>query len=248
MQPFTLEEKKILITGASSGIGRGVAVACARQGAECILVARDETRLRAVQEECGGATHKIEFVDVTDSGALKSLVDRIEPIDGLVQCAGIGDNQTPLKFLTEEFVDKVISVNLKAPILFLAQLCKAKKLNKGASVVLMSSMSSFFATPAHSLYGATKGGLTAFAKGAALDLAARRIRVNTIAPAMVNTPLIDFSSLTEEQVAENVARYPLKRYGEPEDVASAAIYLLSDASSWVTGQQLVIDGGVSVGM
>lgn len=248
MQQFTLEGRRVLITGASSGIGRGIAIACAKEGAQCVLVARNEARLREVQCECGGDQHKIEVVDLSSADGLRSLVDRIEPIDGLVQCAGIGDNQTPLKFLTEKFVDEVISINLKAPILLLAMLTKSKKINKGASVVLMSSMSSFFATPAHSLYGATKGGLTAFAKGAALDLASKKIRVNTIAPAMINTPMINFSSLTEEQIAANIARYPLRRYGEPHDVANAAVFLLSQASSWITGQQIVIDGGITIGL
>lgn len=247
MPMFTLEGKTVLITGASSGIGRGVAIACAEAGASCILVARNEERLSETRTLCKGAGHAIESVELTDLGAVKGLVDRLPTLDGVVQCAGIGDNQTPLKFISPDFFDKIVGINLKAPILLLATLEKKKKLNKGASVVMISSMSSFFATPAHSLYGATKGGITAFVKGAALDLAPKKIRVNSIAPAMVNTPLIDFSSLTEEQVEANKAKYPLKRYGEPEDIAGAAVYLLSDASSWMTGQQIVLDGGLSIG-
>lgn len=246
MPSFTLEGKTILITGASSGIGRGIAIACADAGANCILVARNEERLKAVASNCcGGAA--IEIVDVGNTAELAALVERVPQLDGLVQCAGVSDKHTPLKFLKEEFVDHLLAVNLKAPILFLAMLEKKKKLNKGASVVLMSSISSFHSTPAHSLYGATKGALTAFAKGAALDLAGKKIRVNTIAPGMVNTPLIDFANISEEQRKANEAFYPMKRYGEPEDIAGAAIYLLSDASAWVTGQQFVVDGGVTVG-
>lgn len=246
MQPFTLEGKRILITGASSGIGRGIAIACARQGAKCILVARNEERLREVQSECGESSC-VEIVELSDVEALKVLVEHIEPIDGLVQCAGIGDNQTLLKFITPEFYDQLMAINLRAPILLLAMLDKKKKLQKGASVVMLSSIASFHASVAHSLYGASKGAITAFVKGAALDLAPRKIRINSIAPGMVNTPLINFESLTDEQKSANIARYPLKRYGEPEDVASAALYLLSDASAWVTGQQFVLDGGLTVG-
>lgn len=246
MPKFTLENKTILITGASSGIGRGIAIATAKAGARCILVARNKERLEWVAQECGGGAI-IEPVDVTNTSELKALVERAPQLDGLVQCAGIGDKHIPLKFLSEEFVDEVLNVNLKAPMLFLAMLEKKKKLNKGASVVLMSSISSFHAAPAHSLYMASKGALTAFAKGAALDLSGKKIRVNTIAPGMVNTPLIDYSNISEEQRKLDEAKYPLKRYGEPEDIASAAVYLLSDASSWVTGQQFVVDGGITVG-
>ena len=247
MPQFTLDGKTILITGASSGIGRGIAVACAASGAKCILVARNKERLLETKGECGGDAHAVEIVDVADCDALKGLVQRVPQLDGLVQCAGISDNHTPLKFLTPEFIDRLLSVNLKAPILLLAMLEKRKKLNKGASVVMMSSIAGFHASPAHSLYGASKGGLTAFVKGAALDLAGKKIRVNAIAPAMVNTPLINYNGITEEQRLADEYRYPLKRYGEPSDIAGAAVYLLSDASQWVTGQQFVIDGGFTIG-
>ena len=247
MPQFPLEGKTVLVTGASSGIGQGVSIACAGAGARCILVARDVARLCETKSQCRGEGHCIEAVDVTDFEAVKSLVDRIPVIDGLVQCAGVSDKHTPLKFLSPQFVDQLLAVNLKAPILFLALLEKRKKLNKGASVVMMSSIASFHSTPAHSLYAATKGGISAFVKGAALDLAGKKIRVNAIAPGMVNTPLIDFANISEEQRKANESRYPLKRYGEPKDVAGAAIYLLSDAASWVTGQQFVIDGGITIG-
>lgn len=247
MQSEELKGKTILITGASSGIGRGVAVACAAAGARCILIARNKERLEETKELCAGQGHVAEVFDVTAFDQLKSFVGSLPPLDGVVQCAGIGDNHTPLKFLTAEFVDRLLAVNLKAPILLMANLEKNKKLNKGASVVMISSIAGFHATPAHSLYGATKGGLTSFVKGAALDLAGKHIRVNAIAPAMVNTPLIDFGSLTDEQRRANEARYPLKRYGEPSDVAGAVVYLLSDRAAWVTGQQFVLDGGFTVG-
>lgn len=246
MPNFDLSDKTILVTGASSGIGRGIAIACAKAGAKCILVARNEARLNQVAVECGPSA-AVEKVDVANASELAALVDRVPTLDGIVQCAGLSDKHTPLKFLKEEFVDQLLAVNIKAPILFLAMLEKKKKLNKGASVVLMSSISSFHSTPAHSLYSATKGALTAFAKGAALDLAGKKIRVNTIAPGMVNTPLINFANISEEQRKANEAFYPLKRYGEPEDIAGAAIYLLSDASAWVTGQQIVVDGGITMG-
>lgn len=247
MLQFRLDNKTILITGASSGIGKGIALACAEAGAKCILVARNKERLDEVRSLCVGEGHEVEVLDVSDIKAMKELVDRLPQLDGVVQCAGIGDHHTPLKFLTEEFVDEILGVNLKAPIILLAMLDKKKKINKGGSVVMMSSIASFHATVAHSLYGAAKGGIKSFVQGAALDLAGKKVRVNAIAPGMVNTPMIQFSALTEGQLKANADKYPLKRYGEPSDVAGCAVYLLSDASNWVTGQQFVIDGGITIG-
>lgn len=246
MNNLELADKTILITGASSGIGRGVALACSGAGAKCILVGRNKERLESVRAECAGEGHVAEIVEMTDKGAVKSLVERIPALDGLVQCAGVGDKQLPLKFLSVEFIDEVMAINLHAPMAFLALLEKKKKLNKGASVVMMSSISSFHATPAHSLYCASKAGLTAFTKAAALDLASKKIRVNAIAPGRINTPMIEYSNISEEQRLADIAKYPLKRYGEVSDVVSAVLYLLSDDASWVTGQQIVVDGGISL--
>lgn len=247
MQSLALDAKTVLITGASSGIGKGIALACAQAGARCILLARNRERLTETLSECAGSGHETVVADLSSDADLQSLLLALPQLDGVVHCAGRGDNNTPLKFLTPDFVDEILAVNLRAPILLLAFLAKKRKLNKGASVVMISSIAGFHATVAHSLYGATKGGLTSFVKGAAMDLAGSRVRVNSIAPGMVNTPLIDFSRLTEDQKLANVARYPLKRYGEPSDIAGAALYLLSDASSWVTGQQFVVDGGFTIG-
>ena len=246
MSHFDLSGKTILVTGASSGIGRGIALACAAAGANCILVGRNKERLEAAKAECAGDGHVVEIVEMTDGEAMKSLVERIPVQDGLVQCAGVGDKQLPLKFLSADFIDEVLAVNLRAPMAFLAMLEKKKKLNRGASVVMMSSISSFHATPAHSLYCASKAGLTAFTKAAALDLAGKKIRVNAIAPGRVNTPMIEYSNISEEQRLADIAKYPLKRYGEVLDVVNLALYLLSDASSWVTGQEFVVDGGISL--
>ena len=246
MQQFTLEGKTILVTGASSGIGRGIAIACSELGAKCILVARNQERLAEVQANCRGDGHILKVTDVTNVDQVKSLVEDMPSLDGVVQCAGVGDRQLPLKFLSMDFIDEVLSVNLKAPMFLLASLDKKKKLCKGASVVMMSSISSFHATPAHSLYIASKAGLSAFVKAAALDLAGKRVRVNAVAPGRVNTPMIEYSNISEEQRLLDIEKYPLKRYGEVDDIVGAVVYLLSDASVWMTGQQMVIDGGISL--
>ena len=240
MQMFSLLNKTVLVTGASSGIGRGCARALAFQGARCILAARNKNRLLETMNGCAGSGHELLEWDMTDDMKRDSMVEALPELDGLVYCAGVPDNQTPLKFLKPEFLDYIVGVNLRAPILLLAALVKRKKLKKGASMLFITSFSPIHGSPAHS------AGLYGFVRGAALDCAPRKIRVNAIAPASVNTPLIDFSALTEEQRKANESSYPLGRYGEPSDIASAAVYFMSDESSWITGTQFIMDGGKSL--
>jgi len=246
MQMFSLLNKTILVTGASSGIGRGCAQALASQGARCILAARNKDRLLETMNGCVGSGHELLEWDMTDDVKRDSTVDALPELDGLVYCAGVPDNQTPLKFLKPDFVDYVIGVNLRAPILLMASLAKRKKIRKGGAALFITSFSPIHGSPAHSAYMAAKAGLYGFVRGAALDCAPRKIRVNAIAPASVNTPLIDFSALTEEQRLANENSYPLGRYGEPTDIASAAVYFMADESSWVTGTQFIMDGGKSL--
>jgi NAD(P)-dependent dehydrogenase (short-subunit alcohol dehydrogenase family) len=246
MPMFNLLNKTILVTGASSGIGRGCAKSLALQGARCVLAARNRDRLQQTLEECCGSGHELREWDMNNDSIRDSQVDALPELDGLVYCAGVADNQTPIKFLKPDFVDHIIGVNLRAPMLLMASLVKRKKLCKGASTLFITSFSTIHGSPAHSAYMAAKAGLYGFVRGAALDCASRKIRVNAIAPASVNTPLINFSALTEEQRQANEATYPLGRYGEPSDIASAAVYFMSDESSWVTGTQFIMDGGKSL--
>lgn len=245
--PFSLEGKRILITGASSGIGRAIAVTASRLGAEIIAVARGEERLQALMAELGPAgEHSYIAADVTDQDALEGIVADVPGLDGLAICAGKGLT-LPVQFSDRKNFDEIFNVNFFSAAELTRLLYKKKKLNKGASVVLMASMGGTHVfSGGNSIYGASKAALNSFMKFSAKEFAPRKVRVNSICPGMVDTPLIHRGTVSEEQLRENAKLYPLKRYGQPEDVANAAIYLLSDAAAWVTGTEMIVDGGLNL--
>lgn len=244
--PFGLEGKKVLITGASSGIGKAAAIECANMGAKLIICGRNQERLDSVLSQLDGDGHEYFNGDLTEVSIIESLVDRIDKIDGLVLSAGRGMT-IPFQFATREKFDEIFNINFFAPVEILRLLVKKKKFNPSASVVFVCSIggTEFFSVGG-SIYGAAKAALQSMTRFCAIELAPKKIRVNSINPGMVNTPLIRRGTLTEEQFKDDMAGYPLKRYGEPEDIAHGIVYLLSEASSWVTGQSLIIDGGRSI--
>lgn len=247
--PFSLTDKTILVTGASSGIGQCTAVEAAKMGAHVLLSARDEQRLHATQEIISNQADTDSTIlpaDLTDTDQLEHLVDQCPKLDGLMLCAGRGLT-TPIQYSTREKFDEIFEVNFFAQVELLRLLYKKKKLIKHASVVIVASLGGTqIFSGGNGIYGASKAALNAIMKFAAKEYALRRVRVNSICPGMVDTPLIHRGTVSEEQLAADQQRYPLGRYGRPEDIAHAAIYLLSEASSWLTGQSLVIDGGVSI--
>ena len=238
----------MLVTGASSGIGREIAIACSRMGATVVVTARNEERLQATLDsmESSGQEHRLLVADLTSSDEMTALVASLPSLDGAVLCAG-NSTTLPLQFGSRDKFDEMFDVNFFAPVELLRMMYKKKILQKGASVVLMASIGGTHSfMPGNGVYGASKAALNSFMKYAAREFASRRVRVNSICPGMVDTPLIHRGTITEEQLAEDAKRYPLGRYGQPEDIANGAIYLLSDASSWLTGHDLVIDGGFSI--
>ena len=244
--PFSLQNKTILVTGASSGIGRATAIECSKMGAKVIITARNEGKLKETLSLLEGDGHQMIIADLSKADEIDNLVAQLPEINGLVNNAG-KTITLPCKFITEEKLDDIVSVNMTAPILLFSKLLKKKKLVNGSSVVFTSSINgTFIANIGSGMYGATKGALSAFVKIAALENASKNIRVNAVCPGMINTNLLDSGVINEEQLAEDMKRYPLGRYGKPEEVAWAMIYLLSDASSFVTGSNLVIDGGYTI--
>ena len=243
--PFSLEGKKILVTGASSGIGKQTAISCSKMGASVIITARNKERLQETFDALEGNDNEQILADLTNQEELEALVGQIKELDGVVLCAGKG-RSLPVLFATREKFDEIYNVNFFSPVELLRQLAKKKKLAKDSSVVMIVSIGGIgFWAPGQAIYGSAKAALKSMVNFFALELAPRKIRVNGICPGMVETPLIHKEVITQEQLDKDRDEYPLKRYGQPEDVANGAIYLLSDASSWVTGTSLVIDGGVT---
>lgn len=246
--PFSLAGKTILVTGASSGIGQATAIACSNMGARVVATARNEERLLATlnQLNAGVDGHMQMCADLTNVDKLEQMVKSLPPLDGAVLCAG-NSVTLPLQFGSRDKFDEMFDVNFFAPVELLRLMYKKKVLQKNASVVLIASIGGTHSfMPGNGVYGASKAALNSVMRYAAREFASRKVRVNSICPGMVDTPLIHRGTITEEQLAEDAKRYPLGRYGRPDDIANGAIYLLSDASSWLTGHDLVIDGGFSI--
>lgn len=244
--PYSLEGKLILITGASSGIGKETAIQCSKMGARLILSARNKERLDETLDSMDGIGHNVILADLTNQDDLEKLVSEVDVLNGLVLCAGKGMTM-PFPYSSREKFDEVFNVNYFAPVELLRLLVKKKKFSKDSSVVFVSSVGGVESfNLGNGIYGASKAALTSTMKFCAKELAARKIRVNSVNPAMINTKLIQSGVISEEQYKLDMEKYPLKRYGEPEDVAFGIIFLLSDASSWMTGHSLVIDGGLTI--
>lgn len=247
--PFSLEGKTILITGASSGIGRGIAVECSKIGAKLVISGRNEKRLQDTLSQLQGEGHLALQADLSTQEGVDALVEQCPSINGFVPCAGIPKMQS-VKHINRKDLEEIVWINQEVPIILTSELLKKKKLQKKSSIVFIASLSGIFvANMGESLYSTTKAAISGFAKGAALELAAQGTRVNTICPGLVPTSILEMSNemFSEEQLMESTkGKYPLRRLGRPEDMAYAAIYLLSDASDWVTGINMKVDGGYSL--
>lgn len=247
--PYSLAGKTVLVTGASSGIGRSTAVECSKLGANLIITGRDENRLRLTFEELDtsyGQEHCQIIADLSTQEGQNTLADSLSGLHGVVLCAG-KVLTLPAQFASRDRLNDIFDINFYAPVELVRLLYKKKKLEKQASIVAVSALSGIERfSSRNSVYGASKAALSSFMKFCALEFAQRSVRVNCVCPGMVDTPLIHSGAITEEQLKADEANYPLKRYGKPEDIAYMIIYLLSDAASWVTGQNFIIDGGSSI--
>ena len=242
--PFSLEGKTVLITGASSGIGAETAIECSRLGANVIITGRNEQRLQetfSCLDFSFSQKHQQIIADLTDETSLVSLVDQLDSLDGLVNNAGV-NRVKPLSFIKQEDFDFVFQNNTFVGIHLIRLLLKKKKLNRNCSIVFTSSISAFYNAPGRALYASSKAALTSLMRSAAVELADKNIRVNAVHPGMVETKLIH-ESLSDEEREKDMQEYPLKRYGQPEDIANLAVYMLSDASTWMTGSNVKISGG-----
>lgn len=241
--PFSLKGKTILVTGASSGIGRETAIVCSKMGARVIITGRNEERLKLTLSQLAGADNIAITADITVPEQIDELVSNCPVLNGVVHCAGVGD-RTLLKMVREQDIERVMKANFNAPVLLQRALLKKKKVQPQASIVFIASRAPFAPAPGNGIYAASKGALLAYAKVLGLELASQKIRVNCVCPAMVWTDLVqrdaEINGVDYSQVEQS---YPLKRFGKPEDVAHLVVYLLSDASEWMTGSSIDITGG-----
>lgn len=243
--PFTLENKTILITGASSGIGAETAVQCSKMGAKLIITGRNKERLDETFLKLEGEDHNQISADLTDVSEIEKLVSELPELDGIVYNAGVASTKL-IKFIKKNYIDNLFNVNFQGPALLSQKMITAKKINKSSSIVFISSIAANHCTLGNSMYGSTKAALTSFARYLAKELINDKIRVNTILPGTIKTPLLSHKDILPEQWANYEKLYPLNGYGEPDDVAYLVIYLLSEASKWMTGNVITIDGGLSI--
>ena len=242
--PFSLEGKVVLVTGASSGIGRAIAIECSKSGATVYLTARNEERLKETLSSMKPGPHKFITADLTNQQDVANLAEAVEKLDGIVLNSGINDKSI-VKKLNNEFISRMMDTNFSGPAMLIQSLLKNKKINKTASIVFMSSVSAFYPSVSNALYAASKAAVNQFAKVLALEVLTLKARVNCIQPAFVETEMLKKYTL-DNVIDEIRAKYPLGRFAKPEEIAYATIYYLSDASQLVTGTSLIIDGGYTL--
>jgi NAD(P)-dependent dehydrogenase (short-subunit alcohol dehydrogenase family) len=240
---FHLTGKTILVTGASSGIGRAVALECAAMGATLVITGRNKTKLDELLHEIGEG-HITVVADLLDTDSLANLIANLPLLDGMVNCAGVV-HPFPIVFLNKKKIDDTLLTNFYAATELTAALFKARKVNDSASLVYMSSISGQHPHKGGGMYAASKAAIEAFSKTVALEYQHKKVRSNCICPAMVKTPMFDgaMEQVQDESMNKHLEKYPLG-VGMPEDVARAAVFLLSPAARWITGTNLTMDGGL----
>lgn len=248
--PYSLEGKTILVTGASSGIGRATALECSMLGATVIVTGRNDSRLQEVFNELSdgnGQAHKMIVADMTSDAGLEAISNGLPLLDGVSDNAGITNGNKPVKFIKDEELMDVLNVNTLSHVRLARMLFKKKLLNKKASYVITASIGGNTShVTGQAVYGMSKSAVNSFMQYCAIEFSSRGIRCNSVCPGMIKTPLIHVDTLTEEDMVKDADKYPLKRYGEPEEVAKVNAFLLSDASSYVTGASIIVDGGYSI--
>lgn len=247
--PFSLDGHRILVTGSTSGLGKVIALTCARMGAEVICTGRNPERLAQTQEELqaiSSRTHLAVPADLTQSHGRDTLISAVgtSALNGVVHSAGIS-RLSPVRMLTEQHLREVQSINVEAPMLLTQALLKRNLIAADGSMVFIASIAAHIGVPGVAAYSGTKAALLAMVRCLAMEVIKRRIRANCLSPALVETPLLDATAALVGSMEQERNNYPLG-FGKPEDVANAAVFMLSDASRWITGTTLVMDGGLTI--
>jgi NAD(P)-dependent dehydrogenase (short-subunit alcohol dehydrogenase family) len=242
---FSLANKQILVTGASSGIGRQVAVSAHELGATVIITGRDEVRLKETALLMNNKNVSIIICDLTDDELIPKQFAAIESLDGVVHCAGLV-SPFPTAFLARKHVMETFNTNFIAPVLLNAFLQRKKKINKNASLVFLSSISSEFPYEGGAMYSASKAAIEAYSRSLALELVKQHVRSNCISPALIKTPMYENAekNMLNSSMSDLITEKYLLGIGMPTDVANLASFLLSDAARWITGKKFTLDGGL----
>lgn len=248
--PFSLENKVIIVTGASSGIGAQCAIDCSKMGARVVLVARNEERLKQTLEQCEEPSrHMILPLDLSSSDGLKEsikdVVAKVGKINGVVNCAGMS-SVTPLKLVTDELLDQFFRTNVYSAINLSKEVTRVGNYDKehGCSIIFFASIMGLCGEKCKTMYSATKGALIAAARSMACELAKNKVRVNVVSPGAIETPInAKLPHMADPELRKELESKHLLGLGECSDISNASIYLLSDAAKWVTGQNIVVDGG-----
>lgn len=246
--PFSLAGKRMLVTGSSSGLGQAIALGCARMGAEIIATGRDAQRLEqtlAALSQISAANHVGVSAELTTQDGRDAVLEAVgSEIHGVVHSAGIS-RLCPVRMVSEVHLREVHSINVEAPMLLTQGLLKRSRIAQDGSILFIASIAAHIGVAGVGAYSGTKAALIAMARCLAMEVAKRRIRVNCLSPALVETPLLEATAQMLGSLDQQRAAYPLG-FGKPEDIANAAIFMLSPASRWVTGTTLVMDGGLTI--
>lgn len=244
--PFSLSEKTILVTGASSGIGRAIAVEASKFGATVVVTGRNKERLEETLATLSGENHSAIVADLSETEGINNLVAEIPKLDGVVLAAGIVE-MWPVLFATKERFNKIFDTNFFSPVEIIRLAVKKKKLNPMSSIVVIDSIAgNEDFVVGNGIYGAGKAALKSYVKFCAIELIGKGVRINTVSPGLILTPMQTNGSVSEEDLDKAIAKVPMKRWGKPIDIAFASIYLLSDASSYLTGSDIKVDGGYTI--
>lgn len=249
---MTLQGKTLVITGASSGIGRATSVFLSRLGARCVLLARNKKRLNETLSQMEGENHCLYSIDLSDPERISQLfetsLEPYSPFSGLIHCAGIS-RTLPLRNTSLKDLDEQMEIHLGSFFELVKAITKRQNCSsEGASIVAVSSITALSGVPGLSAYSASKGALISAIRALAVEFAPRRIRFNCICPGWIKTPMvkkfINSSPDGEKRFSDIGKKHPLG-LGQPDDIAGAAAFLMGECSKWITGSILVVDGGYS---
>ncbi len=246
--PFTLAGKRILVTGATSGLGQAIALTCAKMGAEIIGAGRNEERIERTAESLraiSDAPHIMIKADLTDQEGRDAVLSALAgPVNGIAHCAGIS-RLCPIRMINEAHLREVQTINVDAPMLLTQGLLQRNLIAAGGSILFIASIAAHIGVRGVAAYSGTKAALIAMTRCLAMEVVKRRIRANCLSPGLVETPLLEATSEMTGSLNEVRKDYPLD-FGKPEDIANAAVFMLSDASRWITGTTLIMDGGLTI--